>query len=248
MAAPQTVLPYMSVYLVDQTGQPVSVTSNALNTTSSGGGGSVTQGTIPWVVSGQGTAGTAATGVVTVQGIASMTKLLVTPDSVALPANQSVNINQINSVTPLMGNGVSGTGALRVAVASDSTGQVALAARTAGGGTTMYHAIVANNVTGVVVKNAAGAVYGITLSNITAVGGVLHLYNVASAPTAGAGTIVKALVAPGPSGGGGGGYVYSFPLGIPFSTGISYTFTTGISDTDTGVPAAGAASIDIDYI
>ncbi len=42
-----------------------------------------------------GTAGTANAGVLTIQGIASMTKLLVTPDSVALPANQSVNFNQI---------------------------------------------------------------------------------------------------------------------------------------------------------
>lgn len=55
-------------------------------------------------------------------------KLLVTPDSVALPANQSVNVSQINAVTPLMGNGVSGTGAQRVTIASDSTGQIALAA------------------------------------------------------------------------------------------------------------------------
>lgn len=42
-------------------------------------------------------------------------KLLVTPDSVALPANQSVNVSQINAVTPLMGVGASGTGALRTA-------------------------------------------------------------------------------------------------------------------------------------
>lgn len=49
-----------------------------------------------------GTAGTASANVVTVQGVASMTKLLVTPDSVALPANQSVNTAQIagtNTVT-----------------------------------------------------------------------------------------------------------------------------------------------------
>lgn len=48
-------------------------------------------------------------------------KLLVTPDSVALPANQSVNVNQINAVTPLMGNGVTGTGSQRVTIASDNT-------------------------------------------------------------------------------------------------------------------------------
>lgn len=48
-------------------------------------------------------------------------KLLVTPDSVALPANQSVNVAQINGVTTLMGNGVTGTGSQRVTVASDNT-------------------------------------------------------------------------------------------------------------------------------
>lgn len=46
-------------------------------------------------VTGLGTAGSAAGGVVTVQGVASMTKLLVTPDSVALPNHQSVNVDEI---------------------------------------------------------------------------------------------------------------------------------------------------------
>jgi hypothetical protein len=80
-----------------------------------------TANTTPWLVTGSGTAGTAASGVITVQGIASMTKLLVTPDSVALPANQSVNVSQINGVTPLMGNGTTGTGSPRVTIASDNT-------------------------------------------------------------------------------------------------------------------------------
>lgn len=39
----------------------------------------------------------------------------------ALPANQSTNVAQINAVTPLMGNGVTGTGSLRVTLASDTT-------------------------------------------------------------------------------------------------------------------------------
>lgn len=52
---------------------------------------------------------------------ANTNKLLVTPDSVALPNNQSVNESQINGVTPLMGNGVTGTGSQRVTVASDNT-------------------------------------------------------------------------------------------------------------------------------
>lgn len=66
-----------------------------------------------------GTAGSASSDVITVQGAASMTKLLVTPDSVALPANQSVNEAQINGVAPLMGAGNSGTGSQRVTIATD---------------------------------------------------------------------------------------------------------------------------------
>lgn len=84
-----------------------------------------------------GTAGTASADVITIQGIAAMTKLLVTPDSVALPANQSVNVAQINGVTPLMGAGNTGTGSARVTIASDQVvipvgGNVAAAASDAG--------------------------------------------------------------------------------------------------------------------
>lgn len=164
--------------------------------------GTVNQGTSPWIVAGGGTAGSAASGVVTVQGIASMTPLFVSSSTapvstmnsatanagvnmahaavfddagptsitensfgfvrmsanrnqyttirdaagnerganvdasgnlnVALAANQSVNVAQMNGVTITMGNGVSGTGVQRVTLASDSTGQVVLAAGTAG--------------------------------------------------------------------------------------------------------------------
>lgn len=59
-------------------------------------------------------------------------KLLVTPDSVALPANQSVNVSQFNSVTPLMGNGTSGTGAQRVSISSDNTAVSGLGAGATG--------------------------------------------------------------------------------------------------------------------
>jgi hypothetical protein len=39
----------------------------------------------------------------------------------AMAANQSVNVSQINGVTTLMGNGVTGTGSQRVTIASDNT-------------------------------------------------------------------------------------------------------------------------------
>jgi len=37
------------------------------------------------------------------------------------PSNASTNVSQINAVTPLMGNGVTGTGSQRVTIASDNT-------------------------------------------------------------------------------------------------------------------------------
>lgn len=73
-----------------------------------------------------GTAGTASAQVVTVQGVASMTPLLVTP-----AANSAVNVAQINGVTTTMGNGASGTGVQRVTIASDSTGTIVATSATA---------------------------------------------------------------------------------------------------------------------
>ena len=40
---------------------------------------------------------------------------------VSISGNQAVNVAQMNGVTPLMGNGVTGTGSTRVTVASDNT-------------------------------------------------------------------------------------------------------------------------------
>ena len=41
--------------------------------------------------------------------------------TVSITANSAVNVAQINGVTPLMGNGTTGTGSLRVSLASDSS-------------------------------------------------------------------------------------------------------------------------------
>lgn len=80
-------------------------------------GGPVAGGTTtnPLAVTGSGTAGTAAAGVVTVQGIASMTKLLVTPD-----ANSAVNVAQIAGTTTTVNTGAVGNGTQRVVQANDA--------------------------------------------------------------------------------------------------------------------------------
>lgn len=103
-------------------------------------------------------------------------KLLVTPDSVALPANQSVNVSQINAVTPLMGNGTTGTGSQRVTIASDNTA-FSVNAAVSGTVTTSPPANATTNVTqfgGVNVSTGTGAggtgIPRVTVSNDSTVG------------------------------------------------------------------------------
>lgn len=68
----------------------VAVIANTAGNTGGASGSAVTQGTSPWIVAGGGTAGTAATGVVTVQGIASATPVVV-GGNVASAATDSGN-------------------------------------------------------------------------------------------------------------------------------------------------------------
>lgn len=82
------------VALHDGAGNAINSTSNALNVNFTNSVIGVTQSTNPWIVIGNGTAGSAGTSVLTIQGIAGMTKLLVTPD-----ANSAVNVAQINGST-----------------------------------------------------------------------------------------------------------------------------------------------------
>ncbi len=114
--------------LVTALGSPFQAGGSIGNTTFA-----ATQGTasnLKAQVIGAGVAGTADAGVVTVQGIASMTKLLVTPDSVALPANQSVNVAQVAGATAAVGSGVLGTGTQRVTLATDDAAVATLGATT----------------------------------------------------------------------------------------------------------------------
>lgn len=116
--------------------QPPTVDVNGVTCSNSSGGGGggaavtiadgadVTQGAIADAASTAGGAGSlsAKLRLMTTQ-LGTINTTLGTPFQAggALAANQSVNISQINAVTPLMGNGVTGTGSPRVTIASDNT-------------------------------------------------------------------------------------------------------------------------------
>lgn len=112
-----------------------------------------------------------------------------TTNLVALAANQSVNNAQINGVTPLMGNGVTGTGSQRVTIASDNTAfsvNATLSAETTkvigtvNQGTNPW--VTSNATTSVVGNGAAATAQRVTLANdstgiIATVGAVTAITN-----------------------------------------------------------------------
>lgn len=62
-------------------------------------------------------------------------------DVASFPDNEPINVAQMNGVAVTMGNGISGTGVQRVTIASDSTGQVAVASLPNEGQQTMANSV-----------------------------------------------------------------------------------------------------------
>lgn len=75
----------------------------------------------PWAVTGSGTAGTAAAGVVTVQGIASMTPLLATVTNAGTFAVQPNGAYAVLGITPTDRTVTSATGASQTVMASNAS-------------------------------------------------------------------------------------------------------------------------------
>lgn len=116
------------------------------------------------------------------------------------------------------------------------------------GGATPTGNIAANNTTAVVVKASPGTLYGVQLGGIGAAPAYLKIYNATSA-TCGSGTPVKRLIIPAAAtaANGGGSNITFGPVGVAFSTGITYCVTTGITDADTTAPAASTYLVNFDW-
>ena len=147
----------------------------------------------------------------------------------ALVANQSANVAQINAVTPLMGNGITGTGSQRVTIASDNTAFSVNAATTPAQPTTSaVNSAATTNATAV--KGSAGTVYALTACNTGAAAAYVKLYNKATAPTVGTDVPWMTFTIPA-------GSTQTFPIGgtqgVRFTTGIALAITNLMADTDT---------------
>lgn len=204
-----------------------------------------------------GVAGTPSTDVLTIQGAAAMTKLLVTPDSVALPANQSVNLNQAAGTALDVNSGNKSAGTIRVVLATDQPSLTNAQPVTQSGTFTVQIGntpnttpILTTNVPGTApgstpsrvkaaattnatsLKASAGVVLSYALYNNTASAKYFKFYNKASAPTVGTDTPLFDIIIPA-----SGGANIDFANGVPFSTGIAFAITGGVADSDTTATA-----------
>lgn len=94
------------------------------------------------------------------------------------------------------------------------------------------------------VKATAGMLYGLDIRNDTAA--TKEYVKIWNAPCASVvvGTTTPVMVIPTS---GVTNYIFSWPLGIAFSSGICIGATTGIADSDTGAPAANAITFNALY-
>jgi anti-sigma factor ChrR (cupin superfamily) len=160
---------------------------------------------------------------------------------VSLAGNQAVNLAQVGGNTVSAGNGASGTGVLRVTIASDSTGQIGQVPLTSGG-LSISRKLSAASTNATNVKSGAGQVYAVHCMNTNAALRYLKLYDKASAPTVGTDTPV--ITVPLPT---------NVPIaiqpacGIAFANGIGFAMTTGIADSDATAVAANEIVLNLLY-
>ncbi len=196
-------------------------------------------------------------------------KLLVTPDSVALPANQSVNQAQVAGTTTSVNNGTVDNGTTRVTIASNSTGTVAA---TESGTWTVQPGNTANTTAWLVqsvpgttgglstyvvepgasdnhanIKNGAGTVYHVSCTNNSATINYLRLYNAASGFN-GCNSATNLLWEVNiPASTSGAGFVQDIAQGLNFGTGISICITGSYGQTSTTNATASAIQCNVGY-
>lgn len=172
-----------------------------------------------------------------------------TNDAAVGDATGSINAH-IRQVAKLLAAGLpaalGANGALEVEGVANGTPQPVSGTVTANlqpvtsGGSTPYRNLDLG-VTGQVVKNGAGQLYGYYLFNNGSAVRFVKVYDKATTPTQ-SDTPVWTLALPA-----GAGANVAFPNGVAFASGISLRATTGVADADTGAPTANDVIVNLAY-
>lgn len=217
-----------------------------------------------------GTAGTASTDVITIQGIASMTAVKVDGSGVTQPVSNSgltalngaiagtevqvdvvgalpAGTNAIGKLAANSGVDIGDVDVTSIAAGTNSIGNVGLIGRTSGG-MSIFRSLDIDE-TEEDVKTSAGQVFSISAFNTTAAPLYLKFYNATAANvTVGSTTPVLTFVVPGNADSDGAGFIWNNDIGFAFGTAISVACTTGVADADTGAPGANACVINVGYV
>ncbi len=244
----------------------VSITASSSGGAGGGGGGggsgSVTQGTVPWIVdvtTSSNNLYSALTASIpclnaTAYNTNSYTTGSTSPVSCDLNSNFYVSgmptlITAVESPPPMNVNGTA-TAQTGSTPGTAQTGTV-IAANTApvpaaSGGLTTYFLQPTASTNSVNVKATAGQVYWVLAENNSATVNYLRLYNTSSAPTCSSASLLITQIQI-PASTSVGGVNIPLPFGIPFSTGIGICVTSGYATTDTTNATATAISLTIGY-
>lgn len=177
---------------------------------------------------------------VQVTGLAAMTgtATVTLQASAGAAVAGGINLLQANGTQIGAGNGT-GASSVRVTVASDSTGQIAVVGRNTGG-LTKSRVVSAATTNSTNVRASAGTFFKVCLTNTTTAAKFLKLYDKATAPTVGTDTPVLTVVIPANTSANGGLLeLNSADMGVLFSLGIGYGITGLVADADTTATAAG---------
>ncbi len=201
-----------------------------------------------------GTAGSADTQVRTVQGVASMTPLLVDAtgqgDVPITLAGEAVVLGAgtagIGKLTANDGVDIGDVDVTSISAGANLIGDIGLSGARTSGGTTIFRSIDLDEGALEVVKASAGQIYWMHVINLASAVRFVKIYN-ATSGTYGTGTPVLTFPIPTQGDSNGAGFTLSIPNGIAFATGISIGAGTGVADNDTGAPGANEVIVNLGF-
>lgn len=128
------------------------------------------------------------------------------------------------------------TGSLQVDIESGNVGVVPITS----GGLLISRTVAGASTNSTNIKNAAGQVYAVIVSNVNASPRYIHLHNTSTGPTC-SNTPVATFIVPGNTAGAG----TNIPMnpGVAFSTGISFCFTADIAGTSNAAANDGVITL-----
>lgn len=176
------------------------------------------QGGAPWTMTGTGSAGSAAAGVLTVQGISSMTPVQVSQSSAA-----NLNATVVGTGTFAVQAAQSGTWTVQPGNAANTTPWLVTSSPSSGSSAAVTSASSTSAGSNLVVKSGAGNLYHLTVS-IGATSGYLMLFDATALPSNGA--VTPSYCLPVTSNGTNGGAAIEFATPKRFGTGITAGFST----------------------